>query len=214
MSENTRNSETETNKEGLDPLSKDQDFLKQIAEESRSAVTELIETANLKPGAIVVIGCSSSEVAGHRIGSYPSTEIAGAIYDAIAEVLESKDMYLAAQCCEHLNRCIIIEREAVPHAEIVNVVPWKKSGGSFASRAYEVMRHPVAVESIKADAGLDIGDTFIGMHLKSVVVCVRTKICNIGNAHVTAARTRPKFVGGERARYDDDLSWGITKDNE
>ena len=211
MSDGSNKSETENNTEELDPV-QDQDFLKEIAGQASSAVTELIETANLKPGATVVIGCSSSEVAGHRIGSYPSTEIARVLYDAIADVLENKGMYLAAQCCEHLNRCIIIEQEAVPNAEIVNVVPWKKSGGSFASRAYEMMRHPVAVERIQADAGLDIGDTFIGMHLKSVVVCVRTKINTVGNAHTTAARTRPKFVGGERARYDHDLSWGITKE--
>ncbi len=211
MSDDIKKSETGNYTDVPDPVL-DRDFLKQIAEETGSAITELVETANLKPGAIVVIGCSSSEIAGHRIGSYSSTQIGNVVYDTIAEVLDNKGIFMAAQCCEHLNRCVIIEQKAVPGAEIVNIVPWKKSGGSFASRAYEMMRHPVAVEKIQADAGLDIGDTFIGMHLKNVVVCVRTKICSIGNAHVTAARTRPKFVGGERARYDHDLSWGITKE--
>ncbi|NLB10518.1 MAG: TIGR01440 family protein [Clostridiaceae bacterium] len=211
MSDDIKESVTKSYTDVPDPVL-DRDFLKQIAEETESAITELVETANLKPGAIVVIGCSSSEIAGHRIGSYSSTQIGNVIYDTIAEVLDNKGIFMAAQCCEHLNRCVIIEQKAVLGAEIVNIVPWKKSGGSFASRAYEMMHHPVAVEKIQADAGLDIGDTFIGMHLKSVVVCVRTKICSIGNAHVTAARTRPKFVGGERARYDHDLSWGITKE--
>ncbi len=109
------------------------------------------------------------------------------------------------QCCEHLNRAIIIEREAVPGADIVNVVPQPKAGGSFATAAYHAFRDPVAVESIRADAGLDIGGTLIGMHLKQVAVPVRLQLDHIGSAILLAARVRPKFIGGVRAVYDQDL---------
>ena len=116
-----------------------------------------------------------------------------------------KGIYLAAQCCEHLNRAIIIEQEAVPFAEIVNVVPQPKAGGSFGTTAYKTFAHPVAVEEIKADAGIDIGDTLIGMHLKKVAVPVRLEHHEIGSAHIVAARVRPKYIGGERAHYDTTL---------
>lgn len=190
----------------------DDAFLDQIKKEASQAVEELLAATYLKPGSIVVVGCSSSEVGGHKIGSYPSLEIANVIYDTIAEILEKNGLNIAAQCCEHLNRCLIIERDVLPQAEIVNVIPWKKSGGSFASRAYEMMRDPIAVEKIRADAGIDIGDTYIGMHLKDVVVVVRTSVKSVGYAHLTAARTRPKFVGGERARYDEALARGYKQD--
>ena len=120
-------------------------------------------------------------------------------------MLNEKGIYLAAQCCEHLNRAIIIEKEAVPFAEYVNVVPVPKAGGSFATQAYAHFNSPVAVEEIKADAGIDIGSTLIGMHLKKVAVPVRLEVKTIGEAPVTAARTRPKFIGGSRANYDDNL---------
>ncbi len=118
-------------------------------------------------------------------------------------MLCERKIYLAAQCCEHLNRAIIVEREAVPNAEIVNVVPQPKAGGSFATTAYKTFKDPVALEEIKADAGLDIGGTLIGMHLKRVAVPVRLSIDHIGQAILLAARTRPKFIGGCRAVYDD-----------
>lgn len=172
--------------------------------QAKQAITELCEAAKLKSGDIVVIGCSSSEVAGGTIGKNSSVETAEAVFGGIYEVLNSKGIYLAAQCCEHLNRAIIIEREAVPNAEVVNVVPQPKAGGSFAATAYKTFKNPVAVEEIKADAGLDIGGTLIGMHLKKVAVPVRISLDRIGNAILLAARTRPKFIGGCRAVYDEE----------
>ena len=156
-------------------------------------------------GDIMVIGCSSSEVAGGVIGHDSSLETAEAVFKGIYEALTDCGVYLAAQCCEHLNRAIIVERDAVPNAEIVNVVPQPKAGGSFATTAYNTFKNPVALEEIKADAGLDIGGTLIGMHLKRVAVPVRLSIDRIGSAILLAARTRPKYIGGERAHYDDKL---------
>ena len=177
----------------------------EITGQARQAVTELLERARLEPGDIFVVGCSSSEVGGHRIGSDSSPEVAQAILDGIYPVLKEKGIYLAAQCCEHLNRAIIVEAEAVPGADICNVVPQPKAGGSFATAAYHGFQHPVALEEIRADAGLDIGGTLIGMHLKKVAVPVRLTQNRIGEAMVLAARVRPKFIGGNRAVYDEDL---------
>ena len=174
----------------------------QIAYQCRAAVDELCEVAGLKAGDIVVVGCSTSEVLGSKIGTNSAPETALTILDSIYGCLKEKGVYLAAQCCEHLNRAIIVEREAVPGVDIVNVVPQPKAGGSFATAAYQRMEHPVAVEEIKADAGLDIGATLIGMHLKKVAVPVRLTIKQIGQAPLTAARVRPKFIGGVRAVYD------------
>ena len=176
-----------------------------ISRQCIEAVTELCDIAGLKKGQILVVGCSSSEVLGKRIGSYSSEDTAKEIYTALQSVLKPRGIYLAAQCCEHLNRAIIVEREAVPFAEICNVVPQPKAGGSFATAAYHDMEEPVALEEIKADAGLDIGSTLIGMHLKRVAVPVRLSVKNIGEASLVAARTHPKFIGGIRAMYDDQL---------
>ena len=176
-----------------------------IQKQAAAVTRELCEKAGLTTGSILVIGCSSSEVCGDQIGSNSSLAAAQAVFSGIYEATQEQGIYLAAQCCEHLNRAIIIEREAVPGQEIVNVVPQPKAGGSFATTAYKTFRHPVAVEEIKADAGIDIGDTLIGMHLKRVAVPVRLENHEIGQAHITAARVRPKFIGGERAHYDDRL---------
>lgn len=176
-----------------------------IQKQAAAVTRELCEKAGLTTGSILVIGCSSSEVCGDQIGSNSSLAAAQAVFSGIYEVTQEQGIYLAAQCCEHLNRAIIIEREAVPGQEIVNVVPQPKAGGSFATTAYRTFRHPVAVEEIKADAGIDIGDTLIGMHLKRVAVPVRLENHEIGQAHITAARVRPKFIGGERAHYNDRL---------
>ncbi len=170
-----------------------------------NAAIELVEKAGLKKGDIVVIGCSTSEVLGSKIGTDSSPETAKILFESLYDVFREKGIYLAAQCCEHLNRAIIVERDAVPYAEIVNVVPAPKAGGSFATEAYRHFENPVAVEEIKADAGMDIGATLIGMHLKKVAVPVRLQVKTIGEAPVTAARTRPKFIGGVRANYDDNL---------
>ncbi len=139
------------------------------------------------------------------IGKNSNVEVAKAVFSGIYEVTKKHGIYLAAQCCEHLNRAIIIERAAVSGQDIVNVVPQPKAGGSFATTAFDTFEDPVAVEEIRADAGLDIGDTLIGMHLKKVAVPVRFKATELGKAHITAARVRPKFIGGIRAHYDEEL---------
>lgn len=177
----------------------------EIERQAARLAEELCEAARLKEGSIVVVGCSSSEIAGHKVGSLSSPEIGEAVFKGIYGVLKPRGIYLAAQCCEHLNRALIIEREAVPLSEIVNVIPQPKAGGSFATAAYKGMRDPVAVEEIRADAGLDIGLTLIGMHLKKVAVPLRLPTIRIGEAILTAARTRPKFIGGDRAVYDENL---------
>lgn len=176
-----------------------------IYNETRAVVEELGQKAKLKPGNIIVVGCSTSEVVGSKIGTNSSPETARSIFEALHDYTESHGLYLAVQCCEHLNRAIIIEREAVPFSDIVNVVPQPKAGGSLATAAYAGFKDPVAVEEIRADAGLDIGFTLIGMHLKKVAVPVRLDNCNIGKAFVVAARTRPKFIGGIRAIYDEEM---------
>lgn len=175
-----------------------------IYEQSYAAISELYEIAKLREGSIVVIGCSTSEVVGSTIGTNSSFETAGEIFKGLYDFAKSKGIYLAIQCCEHLNRAIITERAALPFAEIVNVVPQPKAGGSLATQAYAVFNEPVALEEIKADAGLDIGFTLIGMHLKKVAVPVRLKNNKIGSATVLAARTRAKYIGGARAMYNEE----------
>ena len=182
-------------------------MFEQIREQAENAVRELLEAAKLQPGDLLVIGCSSSEIMGERIGKGSSMEAAQAVYEGIAPVLEEKGILLAAQCCEHLNRALIVERSTAEKFgyEPVNVRPWAHAGGSFATTVWEHMEQPAAVEHIRAHAGMDIGDTLIGMHLREVAVPVRLSIRKIGAASLVCARTRPKFVGGERARYVDEL---------
>lgn len=173
-----------------------------IREQAAKTAEEICRAAKLEKGQILVVGCSTSEVCGDRIGTNSNIEVAQALFAGIYEVLREKGIYLAAQCCEHLNRAIVVEAEAVPSAEIVNVVPQPKAGGSFATTAYRMFQHPVVVEEIKADAGIDIGATLIGMHIRKVAVPVRLENNRIGEANITAARRRAKFIGGERAVYD------------
>ena len=184
------------------------DLLTQVREESANAARQLAEAAKLHKGQIVVIGCSTSEVVGHNVGSWSTPEVANAIFEGLSSVFAPMGVYIAAQCCEHLNRALIVEHEAVPNGEIVNVMPQPKAGSSFATAAYHSFRHPVALEEIRADAGLDIGGTLIGMHLKKVAVPIRLQQNHIGQAIVLAARVRPKFIGGERAIYDESLKDG------
>lgn len=181
-------------------------MLEQIYQQTMSVIEELGEKASLSPRSIIVVGCSTSEVAGAKIGTGSSPEIAKSIFAALHEYTKVHGLYLAVQCCEHLNRAIIVERAAVPvSSEIVNVVPQPKAGGALATEAYAGLTDPVAVEEIRADAGLDIGLTLIGMHLKKVAVPVRLDSHKIGEAPVVAARTRPKFIGGARAVYLEEL---------
>ena len=176
-----------------------------IYEQTKAAISELCESAKLKTGSIIVVGCSTSEVVGSKIGTNSSFEVAGEIFKALYDYTKSNGFYLAIQCCEHLNRAIVTEEAAVPFAEPVNVVPQPKAGGSLATHAYSGFQNPIVMEEIKADAGLDIGFTLIGMHLKKVAVPLRLENNHIGQATVLAARTRPKFIGGIRAIYEDEL---------
>ena len=174
----------------------------EIYKQAKQAAEEIIAAAGLKKGDILVVGCSSSEVAGGVIGHDSSLETAEQVFGGIYEATQKNGVYLAAQCCEHLNRAICVEREAAPNAETVCVVPQPKAGGSFATTAYRTFKNPVMLEEIRADAGLDIGGTLIGMHLKRVAVPVRLSLDHIGSAILLAARTRPKYIGGERAKYE------------
>ena len=176
-----------------------------IGDEAYRAAKELISIARPAEKEILVVGCSTSEVGGAGIGTFSSPDLAEVVFGGIYQATQEAGIYLAAQCCEHLNRAIIIEREAaIAYGyEIVNVVPQPKAGGSFGTTAYRTFKNPVALEEIKADAGLDIGGTLIGMHLKRVAVPVRLTLDHIGSAILLAARTRPKFIGGCRAVYDE-----------
>lgn len=179
----------------------------EIRSAAKKAVIELIEKSSLTRGDILVVGCSSSEIVGETIGHGSSSEAAQAVFEEIYSAVKEKGIFLAAQCCEHLNRALIVERQCAKEnrLEIVNVVPQIKAGGSFAVTAYNSFSDPVAVEFIKADAGMDIGSTLIGMHLKHVAVPLRLSVNKIGEAFVTYARTRPKCIGGQRAVYDEKL---------
>ena len=175
----------------------------EIRMQAEQAIKELLAVAKLRSGDLLVIGCSSSEIVGQRIGKGSSMEAAEAVWEGIVPILSEQGIRLAAQCCEHLNRALIVERETAEKYgyEPVNVRPWAHAGGSFATAVWEHMEDPVAVEHIRAHAGMDIGDTLIGMHLRDVAVPVRLKVKKIGQANLVCARTRPKYIGGERARY-------------
>ena len=181
--------------------------LELITKQSYCAAKELIERANMKPGQVLLIGCSTSEVQGFDLGSHSGPEIGQAILDGILPASKEKGVYLAAQCCEHINRAVILEEAAMEKYNLtqVNAVPQPKAGGSFATALYGALESPVAVEDLKAHAGIDIGGVLIGMHLKEVAVPVRLETRKIGEAIIIAARTRPKFTGGERAVYNDEL---------
>ncbi len=174
-----------------------------IKNETAAIILELLEKTRLTTGQLLVIGCSSSEIIGSTIGKGSSPEAASAVVETIMPLLKKAGVLIAAQCCEHLNRALIVEKSTAEKfgLEIVNVRPRPKAGGSFATAVYEAMNEPVAVEHIKADAGLDIGSTLIGMHLKNVAVPLRLSGTRIGEAYVTAAYTRPKYIGGCRADY-------------
>lgn len=184
--------------------------LGQIRKQAQRAVAELCDAAHLQPGALFVVGCSSSEVLGERIGTHTSMDVAGALYEGIASELKERGVFLAAQCCEHLNRALVVERTVLERYDLeqVNAIPQPNhAGGAFASVTWNRMADPVLVESLsaRADAGIDIGGTLIGMHIHPVVVPVRISIDRIGEASILCARRRPKYVGGQRAIYDEAL---------
>ena len=163
-----------------------------------------LKQVELKPGNLVVLGCSTSEVIGAKIGTAGSFEVAEMIFRVLTDYQEKFGFTLAFQCCEHLNRSIVLERETARERQLeeVSVIPVRNAGGAMATYAFEHMKDPIVVETVKADAGIDIGETLIGMHLKHVAVPIRTEQKTIGGAHVTLAKTRPKLIGGPRAVYE------------
>ena len=182
----------------------------EITVQSKQAVTEILEAAGLKEGSIFVVGCSSSEILGDQIGTATNLDSANAVYDGIIPVMKDKGIFVAAQCCEHLNRALVVERACMEKYgfEQVNAIPQPNhAGGAFATVCYERFDDPVLVEDIrqKAYAGIDIGGTMIGMHMHSVVVPLRISLRKIGAAPIICARHRPKYVGGQRAIYDEKL---------
>ena len=171
--------------------------------EAFDATAELLETAKLKKGDIFVVGCSTSEICGDKIGTNSNYDAATAVFEGIYEALKPHGIFLAAQCCEHLNRAIVIEESCreMDNLDEVCVIPQPKAGGSFATNAYRHFEKPVVVENITAKAGIDIGGTLIGMHIKAVCVPVRINVKKIGCANIICAASRPKLIGGERAVY-------------
>jgi uncharacterized protein (TIGR01440 family) len=177
-----------------------------IRRDTERAARQLLDLARLRPGEILVIGCSTSEILGERIGTASNREVAEAVYAGVEPLVRQHALFLAVQCCEHLNRALVVERACADryNLETVAVVPHLKAGGALAALAMERMGDAVVVETIAAHAGMDIGDTCIGMHLRRVAVPVRGDIRSIGQAHLTMARTRPRYIGGERAKHGPD----------
>ena len=175
----------------------------QITAQAQQAAMELLEAAHLETGDLFVVGCSSSEITGGRIGKQSSMEAAQAVLEGVLPVLQAQGVALAAQCCEHLNRAIVVERDVARERgyEIVAAIPQPHAGGSWATCCWQAFTDPVLVEEVRAEAGMDIGGTLIGMHLRRVAVPVRLSLDHIGQAVLLCARTRPKFIGGARAVY-------------
>ncbi|MDD3919791.1 MAG: TIGR01440 family protein [Eubacteriales bacterium] len=177
-----------------------------IKQQVQDALSDLFAAAELRPGDIFVMGCSTSEIGGHLIGTDSSEEIAKAVMDALLPEIQSRGLYLAVQCCEHLNRSLVVERACMEKYDLTQVwvTPWLHAGGAFSMQAIARFSDPVMVEDVKGkgSAGADIGGTFIGMHLHPVVVPIHTAHRTVGEATLMMARTRPKYVGGPRAHYD------------
>ena len=184
------------------------DLFWQVQSEAAKAAQQLVDQAHLHQGQIVVVGCSTSEVVGKRVGSWSTPEIAQAIFNGLSSVFAPQGIYIAAQCCEHLNRALIVEKAALPpFTPVVNVLPQPHAGGSWATTCWQKFEHPAAVEALPfgAGAGMDIGGTLIGMHLRPVAVPVRLSLNHIGRAILLCGRSRPKYIGGERAHYQPEL---------
>lgn len=177
--------------------------IESISSDVEKIMRELVETGHLRSGHLVVVGASTSEVVGRRIGTSGAEEIAQRIFAGLEKVRSETGFQLAFQCCEHLNRALVVERSVAEwyRLEEVRAVPVAKAGGSMAAYAYRQLQAPCLVESIAAHAGIDIGETMIGMHLRHVAVPFRPSLRYIGEARVTMATTRPKLIGGERAVY-------------
>lgn len=180
------------------------DELKKWEQQLQTVLQEYKSQVMFRANQILVVGCSTSEVMGQRIGTAGTIDVAAMIFHTLQSLQADLGVHLAFQCCEHLNRAIVVEREVAEQRNLneVSVIPVRTAGGAMATYAYGNFNDPVVVEHIQAEAGIDIGDTFIGMHLKHVVVPVRTSIKQVGNAHITLATTRPKLIGGARAVYE------------
>ncbi|MBU8905877.1 TIGR01440 family protein [Desertibacillus haloalkaliphilus] len=178
--------------------------MNELKQQLETVLDDLHAAMPLDEHKLLVIGASTSEVIGKHIGSSGTEEVGESLFAAIKQYQQKTNVQLAFQCCEHLNRALVVERATAEarQYDIVSVIPVKQAGGSMATYAYQQLKDPVVVEFIRADAGIDIGDTFIGMHLKHVAVPVRSRITDIGQAHVTLAKTRPKMIGGARAVYE------------
>jgi len=181
----------------------EKDILQQWSNEFQLIIDEYIEQVQLTKNDLLVIGCSTSEVMGEKIGTHSTKEVAQLIFNHLLKLQEKTNVQLAIQCCEHLNRALVISKETANkyNLEEVSVKPSRSAGGALATLAYEKLPEAVVVEKIKATAGIDIGSTFIGMHIKEVVIPVRVKQKHLGSALVTLATRRPKLIGGPRAEY-------------
>ncbi|AOZ93196.1 TIGR01440 family protein [Paenibacillus crassostreae] len=186
-----------------------------LKDQVAQVVREVAESAQLGPGKILVVGTSTSEVVGSHIGTSGALEVANELLLGIEEVRKERGFYVVYQCCEHLNRSLVMERKLLEDLRLIEVaaVPYPKAGGSMASAAYRMMLEPCLAESVEAHAGIDIGETMIGMHLRRVAVPFRPSLRNIGQARVNAAYTRPKLIGGERAHYQLEETVSIQHDD-
>ncbi len=176
---------------------------KELKDQLTEIVNDILAEARLKKGDLFVLGCSTSEVVGGHIGKNSSAEVGQWIIRTLKELLDPKEIALAVQGCEHLNRALVVERTVAEakNFEIVSVVPALHAGGACSVAAFDQFNDPVEVEHVAGQAGIDIGDTSIGMHIKHVQVPVRPRLKTLGQAHVTALRSRPKYIGGPRANY-------------
>lgn len=175
----------------------------QITKQLQTMVTAFLDKAEAESGAVLVLGCSTSEICGGEIGKAFHADMGAVVIDAILPLLKKQEIALAVQCCEHLNRALVVEKEIAKanHWQVVAAVPVPQAGGSTAAAAFRKFENPVLVEHITASLGIDIGDTFIGMHIQEVAVPIRLAQNSLGNAHVTFVKSRPKYIGGERACY-------------
>lgn len=182
--------------------------MKDILDTLKQALEELYSAARPQAGDTLVVGCSTSEIMGKRIGSAGNTNIARELLATLIAFAKKKKLSLAIQCCEHLNRALVVEQsvQKARNLKRVHAIPQASAGGALASESWALFKEPVLVESIQAELGIDIGDTLIGMHLAPVAVPVRPSLHNLGQARIVMARTRPPFTGGERAVYDPKLT--------
>ncbi|MEQ2529540.1 TIGR01440 family protein [Bacillaceae bacterium CLA-AA-H227] len=178
--------------------------LQDLEQQLGKILNEFQQQVTLRKNQVFVVGCSTSEVIGQKIGTAGSLDVAAMIFNQLQALQKKTGIQLAFQCCEHLNRAIVVERDTAEGRGLdeVTVVPVRRAGGAMATYAYQHLHDPVVVEHIRAEAGIDIGDTLIGMHLKHVAVPVRVSLKSLGNAHITLATTRPKLIGGARAVYE------------